>query len=193
MSPKTKEQNEIIRQQSIEAIKQAALSLFAHKGYGNTSISSIAKEAGVSKGLMYNYFTSKEALLLAIIEDASQVGAHLMQDIANENMPPKERLAILIEGTFDWVLSHLSYYKLLASLAFQEDALSAMGDFAKQKVQGQMQLGEQLFEAMGYKDPEIAALEFGALLEGIFLQFIVMGNDYPLKKMKAFLLKKYVL
>jgi len=39
-----------------------ALQLFENNGYESTSISKIALTAGVSKGLMYNYFPSKVAL-----------------------------------------------------------------------------------------------------------------------------------
>lgn len=45
-----------------------ALVHFANKGYHATTIDHLAKHAGISKGLMYNYFKSKEDLLLAIIE-----------------------------------------------------------------------------------------------------------------------------
>ena len=44
-----------------------ALEHFANEGYHATTINHIAKHAGISKGLMYNYFESKEALLKAII------------------------------------------------------------------------------------------------------------------------------
>ena len=191
MSPKTKKQNETIRQQSIEAIKQAALSLFSRKGYGNTSISAIAKEANVSKGLMYNYFESKQALLMAIIGDAAHVGEDLMGNILNEEVPPKVRLRTLINGTFTWVKDHLQYYKLLASLAFQEEAAEAMGDFVKQKAEAHIQLGEQLFKAMGYENPRIASFEFGALFDGIFITYMSLGDYYPLEEMRQALLKKY--
>ncbi|MGK0363593.1 MAG: AcrR family transcriptional regulator [Saprospiraceae bacterium] len=191
MSPKTKKQNEAIRQQSIEAIKQAALSLFSRKGYGNTSISAIAKEANVSKGLMYNYFESKQALLMAIISDAAHVSEDLMGVILNEEVAPKVRLLNLINGTFAWVKVHLQYYKLLASLAFQEEAAEAMGDFVKMKAEGHIKLGEQLFQQMGYENPRIASFEFGALLDGIFITYMSLGDYYPLEEMRQVLLKKY--
>jgi len=60
-----------MRQVSEQAIKQAALELFAHHGYHSTSISQIAKEANVSKGLVYNYFDSKEELLRHIVLEAA--------------------------------------------------------------------------------------------------------------------------
>ena len=191
MSPKTKEQVEVIRQQSMEAIKQAALDLFAHKGYANTSVSAIAKVAGVSKGLMYNYYESKEKLLEAVIMDAATVGENMMHNVLDERIPAKERLRLLLTGTFDWVLSHLPYYKLIVALSFQEDVMEELGDFAKQKAEAHTQLGELLFTQMGYEQPRLEALQFGAIMDGIFVHFVHMEDDYPIEEMKEFLLKKY--
>jgi AcrR family transcriptional regulator len=60
MSPRTKQQFEDLRKDRRQAILDAALTVFANNGYHSASVSMIAKEAGVSKGLMYNYFESKE-------------------------------------------------------------------------------------------------------------------------------------
>ena len=191
MSPKTKKQNEVIRQQSIEALKQAALTLFAHKGYGNTSISAIAKEANVSKGLMYNYFDSKQALLLAIVEDVSNFVEELIPNMSAESIPPEEQLRNLINGTFLWVTSNVEYYKLIASLIFQEAALEVMSDFIKLKAKTHIQIGEQLFQKIGYDNPRIMAFELGALLDGIFMAHLSLKEFYPLEEMRLFMLKKY--
>ena len=67
MSPRSKKQLEDVRRRSRENIKLAALKLFAHNGYHNTSVQEIAKKAGVSKGLAYNYFKGKEKILEAVI------------------------------------------------------------------------------------------------------------------------------
>ena len=63
MSPRTEEQFEEIRESKKNLIQEVALELFATRGYHSTSISMIAKEADISKGLLYNYFESKEELL----------------------------------------------------------------------------------------------------------------------------------
>ena len=68
MSPRTTRQFEEIREEKRNLIMDSALEHFAREGYHATTITDIAKHAGISKGLMYNYFESKEALLRAIIE-----------------------------------------------------------------------------------------------------------------------------
>jgi len=49
---------------------QAALKLFASRGYYNTSIADILKESGCTKGILYYYFPSKEELGYAAIDEA---------------------------------------------------------------------------------------------------------------------------
>ena len=48
-------------------ITQAALAAFAEKGYAATRVDDVAKRAGVSKGLLYLYFKTKEDLFKAVI------------------------------------------------------------------------------------------------------------------------------
>ena len=48
-------------------ITKAALAAFAEKGYAATRVDEVAKRAGVSKGLLYLYFKTKEDLFKAVI------------------------------------------------------------------------------------------------------------------------------
>jgi len=49
-------------------ILDTALSVFANKGFANTTIKDIADAAGISAGLMYHYFPGKEQLLESAVE-----------------------------------------------------------------------------------------------------------------------------
>jgi TetR/AcrR family transcriptional repressor of nem operon len=57
-------------------IVQAAVTLFAARGYHNTGIADILKESGVKRGTLYYYFSSKRELGLAAIDE----GARLLTD-----------------------------------------------------------------------------------------------------------------
>jgi AcrR family transcriptional regulator len=56
-----------------EQIIEAALRVFAQKGFVRATNKDIANEAGITPGLIYHYFESKEALLQALIEEASPI------------------------------------------------------------------------------------------------------------------------
>src|SRR5829696_3431107 len=54
-----------------EQILDAALRAFARKGFARTTNKDIAREAGITPGLIYHYFANKEALFRAIIDSRS--------------------------------------------------------------------------------------------------------------------------
>lgn len=60
--------SEARRQDRHDLLLDAATAQFAEKGYDATSISGIARTAGVSDGLIYRYFADKRALLSAVLE-----------------------------------------------------------------------------------------------------------------------------
>ena len=55
------------REQRREEILRAALHLFVRKGYAGTKVGDIAEAVGMSAGLMFHYFDSKEALYEELI------------------------------------------------------------------------------------------------------------------------------
>ena len=52
-----------------DLIRQAAIRAFSHKGFYNTRAEEIAREAGIAVGTIYNYFASKEEILLSIFKE----------------------------------------------------------------------------------------------------------------------------
>lgn len=59
-------------QETIDKIIRAARRLFARKGYANAGLEEIAKLAGFTKGAVYHFFRSKQALLLALLQDIEE-------------------------------------------------------------------------------------------------------------------------
>lgn len=172
-------------------IKEAALELFGRKGYHSTSISQIAKEAGISKGLIYNYFESKEALLHDIILEAVEEGEELMNQVFAMTEDGYEILRLIVESSFDWIASRLHYWKLLTSLAFQTDVLTSLEPVLQKKQAVAIEQMAEVFRRMGVGQPTEEALFFGALLDGVMLHYMQMEDKYPLDGMKAMILEKY--
>jgi AcrR family transcriptional regulator len=66
-----------------EAVRTAAVDLFARHGFANTSVQQIVDAAGVTKGAMYHYFRSKDDLLVGIYEHLLTLqGEHLAAIVA---------------------------------------------------------------------------------------------------------------
>jgi AcrR family transcriptional regulator len=79
-----------------EQIIDAALRVFAQKGYSNATNKDIAREAGITPGLIYYYFESKEALLYAILEAKSPI--KLMKSFPPQalELPPEQFFPMLL-------------------------------------------------------------------------------------------------
>lgn len=189
--PRTEEQFEEIRQKRKAEIIETALELFGQQGFHNTSISKIAKTAGVSKGLMYNYFESKEALLDAILFGAAEEKQAASQSISMSEIPPKQRLQMMIEGMFVMVESNLHHWKLMMSLSLQDEiSIRVKEKFATQQAEG-MQQFVSLFEEMEFENPQLEAYFFGSSLTGVIIQYIHLKEAYPLEEMKNYLINKF--
>lgn len=67
--PRSKEDNEKIRIERMSEIKNAAIRVYALKGYLGTQMDDIAKEAGLAKGLLYYYFKSKTELFKFVFKE----------------------------------------------------------------------------------------------------------------------------
>lgn len=81
-------------------LEKAAL-VFAEQGMEKASMSQIAKEAQVSKALLYHYYPSKDALILAIIITHLE-GLHQAIDAADDpTLPPQTRLRQLVGAVLE--------------------------------------------------------------------------------------------
>jgi AcrR family transcriptional regulator len=83
-----------------EIIMKTALSLFAKRGFYNTTIADIAKEMGMSVGNMYNYFTSKEALAKELLIYTSKRFGEEIRKINDLDINSKEKIKKIVELYF---------------------------------------------------------------------------------------------
>jgi len=88
--PRSEEDNEQIRAQRRTEILAAATRVFAEKGVARTKVTDIAAAAGLSNGLLYHYFASKEAVFEAI---ALEMVARAEADLKSDKLRAVERLA----------------------------------------------------------------------------------------------------
>ena len=189
MTPRTEEQYEAIRQQSRETILKAALELFALNGFHNTSVSKISERAGFSKGLIYNYFESKEQLLQTILEKAIQIGEKIMP----EDFSQKEdrSLTKTIHEIFNLIKVNPHYWKLILALSLHEDIKHRFHHIIRPRQERNLNNLIELLKEKGVQQARLEALAISALLDGVLLQFIYMGDQYPIDEMEDFLIEKF--
>ena len=74
----------------------AASAVFAEKGYASTRVADIAEKAGVGKGTVYEYFSSKEELLFAVFESINENITLRMTAVLDDDEPTQEQLFNLL-------------------------------------------------------------------------------------------------
>jgi TetR/AcrR family transcriptional regulator, fatty acid metabolism regulator protein len=75
-----------------DRIREAAVRVFARKGFHNARVGDIAAEAGVAHGLMYHYFESKDALLESVFRDTWTAMLELIREVEESGEPASEQL-----------------------------------------------------------------------------------------------------
>ncbi|MBN9065669.1 MAG: TetR family transcriptional regulator [Rhizobiales bacterium] len=84
-----------------EAILHRAAIAFARDGYDRASMAGLAAECGVSKALLYHYYTSKETLLFGILSNHLQALVDVVEAADVPGLEPEERLGRLVEALLD--------------------------------------------------------------------------------------------
>ena len=187
--PRTSEQLDKIKEQTKAKILESALESFALKGFHGSSMQEIAKKAGVSKGLAYNYFKSKEEILKEIIEHAKYTGNEIMSKIFEEE-DGFMQVQLMIELTFKHIAEHETYWRMFSALMLQPDVLESF-DFVDEFGTNLVAVTTKMFRRIGVKNPKSEALLLDAWIDGIILHYLFFKDKYPLQKVKKELLKKY--
>lgn len=183
MSPRTPKQFEEIRESRKLQIMQVALEVFASEGYQSVSIARIAKKAGISKGLLYNYFLSKEDLLNSIL----LLGLQKFHDILNQfqdELDTPEELMSYIQGGFELIRKEPEFYRLSFSVLFQPGVAEAAQSRYREMVAHLSKDISFYFETMGDPNPAEKAMLLGKMIESVGLLYSVSPTTVDLDKME---------
>jgi AcrR family transcriptional regulator len=189
--PRTKKQFEHIRKSSKGKILSVALELFAKKGYHATSISQISQKAKISKGLMYNYFASKEKLLDEIMEHGFNSLTELEYKV-RKGVDPEIQLEEFVDAVLDNLYSNFTYWQLYLALLVHPEIQKK---FEKRMQQFRDEFVNELatlFRKLKVKNPQLEAFLLGTFFDGLVLNFLVAEDLFPVKKIKQALLSKYI-
>lgn len=189
MSPRSKQQNKQVREASINNILDASLELFALKGYDATSISMIAEKAGISKGLLYNYFSGKEALLKGLIDKLNHSESDMMKDVFDAD--PNQTLENVLRVFFKELRENFQQWVFISKLSIQVDKFEFVKTLATEKNTGYIKMLEQLLTAMGIENPKEEARLIAVMFDGIGFQYMMIKEDYPLDEIENYLINKY--
>lgn len=188
--PRTPDQNKEIRTEKRTRIVNSAIELFAEKGYYNTTIEMISKHAGISKGLIYTYFESKEQLLKIVF---SEITGKMLNNLDpnQDGILEKHELINYVNITIDDVKKNLHFWKLYHSIAIQPQVLEILKDEMKLISSPIVNMMSKYFKDQGYKNPDIEMAVFASFLSGAIIKYIGAPDWFPIDEVKIRIIDMY--
>lgn len=191
--PRSQEDNERIRQLAKENIRTSAMEIFIEKGYHRASIDDVAKRAGVSKGLMYNYYKGKEELLAEMVEHrVREIKAVMETAVSLEGSA--DQLMHIIDGAIDNVYERPQVFRFYLHLQTQPEEDLVLAKYSRilnQEMAEQFKVQTRMFEQLGAAQPQVRSLYFSSTLQGIMLMVSTYPEHYPVSGVKQQLIEEF--
>ena len=148
---------------TLEKIQQAALTEFLDKGFLSASLRQIVKNAGVTTGAFYGYFSSKEALFASIVEPHAAIlmSKYMDAHISFAELPAEEQPKHMgvesgsyVHWMVDYICQHREPVKLLLCRAEGTGYENFVHNMVEVEVESTMKYMETL-QSLGYHIPEL--------------------------------------
>jgi AcrR family transcriptional regulator len=188
--PRSVTTNQELREKSRERILTAALEVFAEKGYEAASLSDVTERAGVSRGLVTYYFTSKLRLAAELL-DRWLDGIAAIADLPGT---PDERLAAIIDGSLLAAATSMSVQRLAISLMMQPATHPVFAQVEADKAVRVSQLEDAIraiFAERGAPDPAVEEMLLRATLEGVTVKLAIYPTTFPVEPIRRRLYLSY--
>lgn len=174
-------------------ILNAARELFLKNGFSNTSIADIIKLANVSKGTFYNHFSSKNACMIAILQEIHERTVAERKVISFYNPADTETLKMELLAHYAIVLESNIMDMMMSNINHQED--QDILDVLKEKSLFEMNwLAERLVQIYGYQI-KTSAYDYAAYIIGhiqylFYMRLLLNLDEINLQEIIEHTLKK---
>jgi AcrR family transcriptional regulator len=157
-----------------DQILDAAMNVISKRGYGATRMDDVVAEAGISKGLFYWYFKSKDAVLAALVRRMFSPEIQALQELPVKPGTARERLLVFAEQAARKAdsMTRLPLTMELYTLAFRNKGVGkVMRDFFSAYYASMRDVISQGVKAGEFPgvDPCRSAVSLGSVIEGAFL------------------------
>ena len=172
-------------QDSRDEILKAAMHLFANRGFHETSMSEVAREARVSKALIFWHFKTKEELFLAVL---NRLLEPYFIDFAEEaaQLDERQQTLKLVELYLVFVRDNASSVRFFLAQLLREQKISdALGEQVMKLYSSFRAMLVELITRARAKglcetglSPETAAAFIVSALNGLLIEFLFMGGEF---------------
>jgi AcrR family transcriptional regulator len=158
--------------------------LFATHSFGELSMARIAREAGISKALLYHYFPSKQDFFVATLQQGAQEIARRTEP--DPDLPPLEALAGSLDAFLGWIEENDTAYRKLMESAGGVPEVKALIDDLRDATSARILEG---LDAGGPPPPRMRAAVRGWLwfMDGAILDWLD-HRDMSRPELRDFLL-----
>lgn len=162
-----------------QRILEAALTLFAEKGFASASTGSIARQAGVAEGLIFKHFHSKKELLLSLVRPLAlkvffPLSMKRIQVIVSQDLVLADLLEAVLRERLNFVTEHRHILRIMIQeIWLHPELMESLAEQFNGQLRAQMQQRFETFVASG----EIRPMAFQTFLRLMISQF--MGLIIP--------------
>jgi AcrR family transcriptional regulator len=166
------------RPRAAQRIQEAAKELFYKNGIRATGIEEVCRAADATKMSLYRAFSSKDALIAAILEEDGQEMECLMDDVCQCNAPPRQKLERMIDIVCEMARQpgQRGCPLLLAQSEFPEPHHPAHRIVADVKARKRARMAQMAADA-GAEEPVVFADALGIMMEGAWFTLPFMGAE----------------
>lgn len=180
--PRSKQASKEMRDEARARILEAAGKVFARKGTAAT-MSEVAEEAGISQGLAYRYFPSKEAILTTLVAQSTEAGGGFNARLKAIKGTPGERLYLLISYILAARRREPEFYQLLYQVLTDYKAPNELRDVVRKSggvVRAEMRkliAQGQITGEIAKDDPDQLLGALMACLDGLSRAMLTLSPD----------------
>lgn len=184
---RNKELNQIIKDERREQILTAALRLFATKGLAATRMSDLSKSTGISQGLVYHYYRSKEELFTSLVDTAIEKMNTAAINLEKLPISAKDKIILAIESLlkgFNENANTSDYYFLITQTALSDAFPREAKDIIRSKNNIKYEVMTRIFKTgqdegtvKNHQVGEMATLFFSTM-NGLALNKAIYGSEF---------------
>lgn len=187
-----------IEQARRRQIIDAALQTIAAQGYAQTSFAEIARQLGITKGLIAYHFDGKQDLIASVVHTIINNQADYIRAQVSKHPTAAEQLRVYIESSLEYIGGHRPHFVALVDLWGSSTSVEQKHAFSKtlygpciSQLRAILEGGQQSGEFGAFDAPMLSHVLQGAM-DGVMLQWVFDPAVLSLEACTRELVETYV-